>query len=232
MAPPQVQAPIPKPKILLVLPLTQPAELDADGPYPTPELLVVANEPWFQIGGLAEELRAEIALARDPTIPLTVADADADPIPELGPNPILSALAQSDAHLTYSSTAAAAYPVGTTFDLGPSALYNSTCFRLSPSALQWTGNNGGYLQGQGLEHFEVKIRFRRTINGQAFGDNTLLESDLTDAFLAEFQPSFLHCNVKNSSGAVSTVAISNLQFSAAAITGNQTALTFWYQGGR
>jgi hypothetical protein len=232
VAPPQVQPPIPKPKILLVLPLTQPAEPDADGPYPTPELLVVANEPWFQIGGLAEELRAEIALARDPTIPLTVADADANPIPELGPNPILSALAQNDAHLTYSSTAAAAYPVGTTFDLGPSALYNSTCFRLSPSALQWTGNNGGYLQGQGLEHFEVKIRFRRTINGQAFGDNTLLESDLTDAFLAEFQPSFLHCNVRNSNGAVSTVAISNLQFSAAAITGNQTALTFWYQGGQ
>src|SRR5258708_6843498 len=83
----RVTAEPPKPKLLLAIPLTIP---DRSGTSALPDLLVIANEPWFKLGGLSEELHAQLDLARDPAVPLSVATQDANPIPEIGPSQILT----------------------------------------------------------------------------------------------------------------------------------------------
>jgi hypothetical protein len=77
------------PRLRLILPLTE-ALTDKDGQAkdqtnstPTPGLLVVLNEPWHEVGGLAERLEVQIDTTpnADPSLGDTVYD-------EVGPDPI------------------------------------------------------------------------------------------------------------------------------------------------
>jgi hypothetical protein len=203
--PPTISGTVPKPKVLMVIPLTSPDASDTKTVLP--DLLAIANEPWFSLGGLAEELHAELDLARDPSFPLTVPTAQANPIPEIGPNPIISAQGLEDSGVQFVPPPAnsrptvspiPAQPLGTTFDENTTApLFGNTCFRVRPSMV-WSNAAGQYygsLPHFGLEHFEAKVRFRRIIRTSAFGQQTDLASDVTDPFAVEFQPSFDHCTV-------------------------------------
>ena len=226
--PPAVAAPIPKPKVLMVIPLTSPDA--SDKTTVLPDLLAIANEPWFTLAGLSEELHAELDLARDPSFPLSVSTAQANPIPELGPNPILSAQSLESSDLKFTTGAAIpAQPLGTTFDLDTTApLFGNTCFRVRPSML-WSsaGIFSGTLPPSGLEHFTARVRFKRVICGTAFGLPVDPQpSDLTDPFLVEFQSSFDHCFVTNpATAATSLQKFKDLTFSIA-----NGAIQFAYAG--
>jgi hypothetical protein len=199
--PPRVSGKIPKPKISLVLPLTIPNEIAKST---LPDLLVIANEPWFQTGGLAEELCAHVSLAREPSIPLVVPIANANPLPEIGPNPLLSSATFATPVAQPSANQLAAEPIGSTFDLNTTApLFGNTCFRLSASALNAlipaTDPPKSFpLPSTNLEHNLVKLSFIRRINNRLIGPSADdLISDPTEAVWVEFQPSFAHCNTKN-----------------------------------
>jgi len=222
LVPPRTSGQSPKPKVLLVIPMTEP---DSTGTRKLPDLLVIANEPWFAMGGLAEELRAELDLARDPSVPLSTPTLNANPIPEFGPNPILSATSLNQPKVGFSGSPAPADPVGATFDQDSSAaFFGNTCFRLKSSMLLSSASApyGGVPVPDGLEHFEAKIRFRRVVNGAPFGLPILSQSDLTDAFWVEFQSSFIHCSVTPTPPG--RVAIDDLRFS---ITGGTNLSFTW-----
>lgn len=214
--PPRVTGTIPKPKILLVIPLTEPSPNGSDT---LPDLLAIANEPMFGIGGLAERLYVELDLVRDPSVPLSIPILSANPIPEFGPNPILSS-----ASLDHNTTpfdgnktgfAAPADSIGITFDLiSSSAFFANTCFRLQASMLYSAAPEFlGSPSSRALEHFEAKIRFKRAVDGSNFGLSANLPqvSDLSDPFWVEFQSSFSHCITVEKG----LVAISSLQYSIA-----------------
>lgn len=55
--------PVPPPKVKLILPLTESFERN---PSRSPGLLVVLNEPWHEIGGLGEELKARVITSPEP----------------------------------------------------------------------------------------------------------------------------------------------------------------------
>lgn len=216
VVPPRIPGNIPKPKVLLVIPLTQPLELNDGLPLSTflPNLLIIANEPCFSVGGLAEELHAQLDLARDPSYPLNVPLQQANPLPELGPNPILSGKAQQDFNLKFTSgDSSPAQPIGTTFDLGTTApLFGNTCFLLSPSMLLSSIDPAKplTLPPDGLQHFQTRISFRRKVKAHAFDPlQTDLLSDPTDPFAVEFQSSFDHCLV---AGSTSPVAFNDMTF--------------------
>jgi hypothetical protein len=85
-------ADIPVPRLRLILPLTEPV-IDNDGSAgkgtnfaPTPGLLVVLNEPWHEVGGLAEQLQVEIDTTPNEN-PALGQDMVYD---EVGPDPISS----------------------------------------------------------------------------------------------------------------------------------------------
>jgi hypothetical protein len=219
VVPPRNSGEIPKPKVLLILPLTEP---DSTQSSALPDLLVIANEEWFAIGGLAEELHAELDLARDPAVPLSTPTANANPIPELGPNPILTATALNSSVKFSSGNVAPADPIGTTFDPGKTAaLFGNTCFRLKSSMLNSAAPlYPGAAPSAGLEHFEAKIRFRRVINADPFNTGITLQSDPTEAFHVEFQSSFVHCLTTANPPAV--VRIGDLTF---AVSGGQLQFT-------
>jgi hypothetical protein len=197
---------------------------------------VVVNEPWFQIGGLAEELRAELEPARDPSVPLSFPSSSANPMPEIGPAQTLTGK-PSDVQFG-AQTEIAAEPIGTTFDLATSApLFGGACFKLKPSMLAW---NGQFPPSTRMEYFQAKVRFRRVINATKWGGADDLQSDLTDAFLVEFQPSFIHCNVQvlasDGSGTwvdEGPIAVTDLTFS---ISGSTLSFTWqdpqgtWHKG--
>ena len=213
IVPPRNVGEIPKPKVLLVIPMTEPATGDTSL---LPDLLVIANEEWFTIGGPAEELYAELDLARDPNVPLSTPTLSANPMPELGPNPILSQVGLASQTNPFAGKAAPADPVGTTFDQNSTAaLFGNTCFRLKSSMLSSAAPlYFGAPLSSGLEHFEAKIRFRRVINGEPFGlANPLVQSDLTEAFHVEFQSSFVHCVIAKGTDPLTVVPTSSLAFS-------------------
>jgi hypothetical protein len=214
--PPRITGTIPKPKILLVIPLTEPA---SDGTNTLPDLLAIANEPLFGIGGIAEKLYVELDLARDPSVPLSTPIQSANPIPEFGPNPILSSTSLDPNTTPFDGNktgfAAPADIIGITFDLASSsAFFANTCFRLQSSMLYSAASEFlGAPSSQALEHYEAKIRFKRAVDGSNFGVNANqpLVSDLTDPFWVEFQSSFKHCSTVEKG----LVPISSLQYSIA-----------------
>jgi hypothetical protein len=175
---------IPKPKVLMALPLMQTA-LSATPPQ-TPGLLVITNEQWFERWGLAEELIATFDQARDPSVPLPASPGIPDPantIPEIGPNPILTADRFAKAGITPPiQPVAAGAPIGTTFDQATSApLFANTMFQLDPATLG--------LPTSGVEHMQAKLRFQRRVNAGNFGPNPVTsDGRQTDSMLVEFQP--------------------------------------------
>jgi hypothetical protein len=208
---PRVQGVIPKPKIVLVLPLTGP-----DGSDPTtllPGLLAIANEPPFSLGGLAEELHCELDLARDPSYPLSIPTQNANPMPEIGPNPIFTAAVLDSQDFSPGAPVRPADPIGTTFDQSSSSpLYSSTCYRIDAPMVHSDGATPyqGALSAVGLEHYRARVRFRRAIIATSFNAASPdLFSDPTDAFSVEFQPSFDHCLLQ---GITDPVSFDELKF--------------------
>jgi hypothetical protein len=189
-------------------------------PPQTPGLLVITNEQWFDRWGLAEELIATFDQARDPSVPLSVPSSPANTIPEIGPNPILTAESFADAGIPAPTTASAAAPIGTTFDQATSApLFANTTFLLDPPALG--------LPPSGVEHMQAKLRFQRRVNGGNFG-LTPVTSDgpQTDSILVEFQPANQCVNTVRGSVVQSSV-LTGLTFATSFdSTKSTTTMTF------
>jgi hypothetical protein len=225
-SPPALSA-IPKPKVLMALPLMQTAA--TANPLQTPGLLVIANEQWFERWGLAEELIAIFDQARDPSTPLSVQD-DPNAIPEIGPNPILTADSFADAGITLPKNAGAtAAPIGTTFDQATSApLFANTTFLLDPTTLG--------LPASGVEHMQAKLRFQRRVNGGVFGlkqvnpdgsqTDLIADGPPTDSILVEFQPASQCVNTVQGS-VVQSSALSGLTFATSFDSAHSiTTMTF------
>jgi len=212
---------IPKPKVLMALPLMQTAA--SSSPPPTPGLLVITNEQWFERWGLAEELIATFDQARDPSVPLSVPAAPADTIPEIGPNPILTANSFTDAGIPRPSAATAAAPIGTTFDQATSApLFANTTFLLDPAALD--------LPPTGVEHMQAKLRFNRRVNAGNFvlstGAPATSDGPQTDSILVEFQPANQRVNTVRGS-VVQSSLLSGLTFATSFDSAHSTTtMTF------
>jgi hypothetical protein len=156
---------IPAPKVRFILPLTEPSNTrrllsesrvgGAEETDQSPGLLVVMHETWHQIGGLGEELQAEVDIVRDPTAsqPAFFAEAGPDPIQFGNPSLRLERLPSNSAGLSFGRPIG---PVGHYFDRDSnSALFVHTSFivpapRLpakKPTDLSW---------------WFAKVRFRRT----------------------------------------------------------------------
>ena len=214
-------AKVSKPKILIAIPLT--TALDAKG-YPITEgytlpsggqlipstprtdLLVIANEPWHQTAGLAEELTASIELTTNPDRTIRA---------QIGPDPILSGSAlvstlaqtfQTTSGSTTTSAQSVGTPIGATFDeVTDAPLFANTCFHLR---LPQNPDNSGKLPGS-LDWVMAKLQFSRTID-PAMYDPTLgapPQSPLTEGTWVELLPSSAHFN----SGA-GPVAVNDLVF--------------------
>jgi hypothetical protein len=159
-------SPIPKPKIKIILPLTS-AEEQSDS---VPGLLCVLDEPWYNIGGLSEQLQAEIAKT-DIQGPISTPFANA-PF-EFGPDPILtgdaSFMAPSD-----DPTLQMNGPFGYSFDTNTTApLIVASSFIVRPPAAP---------PGKNLAWYFAKLRFRRVIGN--------LQSDPTDPQWVQFVADF------------------------------------------
>ena len=212
---------IPKPKVLMALPLMQTAA--PSSPPQTPGLLVITNEQWFERWGLAEELIATFDQARDPSVPLSVPAGPANTIPEIGPNPILTAKSFTDAGIPLPSAATAAAPIGTTFDQATSApLFANTTFLLDPAALD--------LPPSGVEHMQAKLRFNRRVNAGNFvlatGASATSDGPQTDGILVEFQPAN-QCVNSVRGGVVQSSLLSGLTFATSFDSAHSTTtMTF------
>jgi hypothetical protein len=180
--------PPPKPKILLCIPLTEP--LDPASCDTRTNLLVIADEPWFQVGGLAEKLNAKIQFAPDPTVPLYQSGAGV-PIPEFGPDPTLFAdgfpWVQTDKQQDTLIFPATGAPIGTTFDdLSAAPLFANTCFHF-----ELPDSNGKQFP---FDWYMVKLSFTRALDPSFTTPPTgvVLESAATDAVWVQILPSSYH----------------------------------------
>src|SRR5579884_2886561 len=156
------------------------------------------------IVGLAEELHAQLDLARDPSVTLTIPTGNANPMPEVGPNAVLRTKSLDEIGIQFGGTALPAEPRGMTFDQDTTApLFINTSYRLRSSMLfSSAAGYFGALPPDGLQHFHVKIRFTRFLNIAPFTTGPVnlvngappasLESAPTDPFHVEFQSSFIH----------------------------------------
>jgi hypothetical protein len=165
--------PLPKPAIKIVLPLTT-SEDALDGshgkPVPrTPGLLAVLGEPWYALGGLAEQLTAEIETAENPDAPA------AGTLSQFGPDPILTSKpAAVSGHKTAVDLQG---PVGHTFDRSSDApLFAASSFIVSPPA-----------QGDFSWYF-AKIHFRRTLDPD--GSVVALQSEPSEPYWVQYLPDF------------------------------------------
>jgi hypothetical protein len=213
----------PKPSILLCLPLTEP--LDPTPPtngQPAPDIrtgfLVIADEPWPQIAGLAEQLLATIQWAPDLNEPLESLDPG-NPLPEIGPDPILFSTPYSGPK--NPGFADPGKPIGTTFDdLSSAPLFANTCFH--------------FLLPDGLDLADwhmAKMTFIRSLRSDlttpAIGNT--LQSEPSDPVWVQFLPSSYHFRYQNVGAAAPAPAplnISQLSFQPAATNGIQ----FYFDG--
>jgi hypothetical protein len=173
--------PPPKPKILLCLPLTEPLDPSPTASDARTSFLVIADEPWPQIGGLAEELIASIQLAPDPAAPLDSFDPGT-PLPEIGPDPILFSSAYSGPSNPAFLTPGA--PIGTTFDdLSSAPLFANTCFHFPlPDGLD------------AADWQMAKMTFTRSLRPDLTtpAPGTVLQSAPSDPVWVQFLPSSYH----------------------------------------
>jgi len=201
-----ISSALPRPKVLFAIPLLEPAPIV--NPPQTPGILVVSNEQWFDQWGLAEELTATLDQARDPSVPLAVPTSQANPIPESGPNPILSASRFKDLVPNDLGPTAPLDPMGATFDQGTSsALFANTTFELNPSNLG--------LPASGVEHFLARVRFNRSVRGDHFGLNQV-QSQASDPFQIEFHPGDRQINAIQG-GVTTATDVATLRFTTSVI---------------
>jgi hypothetical protein len=172
-------------------PLFTAARLLSEEPHPseeTPGLLVVLNEPWFEYGGLAEDLVVEIADAKDPSKALGVSE-DAKKCepqfcsrPELGPDPIVAGKAvlitprfDLDHESYFFKPLECHGPIGHTFDLDTTApeFVNTSYLVPAPELLPSSLRLGGTKRD--LSRYFIKLRFQRRLKDiKKIGDTEVL----------------------------------------------------------
>lgn len=216
----------PKPKILLCLPLTEP--LDPTPPTkgePAPDtrtgFLVIADEPWPQIAGLAEQLLATIQWAPDPNEPLESLNPG-NPLPEIGPDPILFSTPYSGPKSP--GFADPGKPIGTTFDdLSSAPLFANTCFHFPlPDGLDLA------------DWHMAKMTFIRSLRSDLTTPSVgnALQSEPSDPVWIQFLPSSYHfryqkvCDVCTAAPAPAPLNIRQLSFQPAGTNGIQ----FYFEG--
>lgn len=157
-----------KPLIKLILPLT---EGPADNPA-TPGLLVVLNEPWYGVGGLAEQLEAQLVTAASGVHPEKTE-------PEAGPDAILTA--ETDPGFATNQPWNVRGPLGHTFDTDTEApLLRASSFFVAPPGTDATKDPAWAF---------AKIRFRRTLHGPLRRPAAApLHSLFTDGYWAQLAP--------------------------------------------
>jgi hypothetical protein len=151
---------IPPPKVTVVLPLTEAvvSASDSDKNRNRPGLLVVLSEPWYGIGGLAEELQIDVALSEkthaDVATPNKTQSQTDVQLYEYGHDPAReTSSCQPLAARFWEPALALDGPVGHTFDLSfENPLFVSSSFVIRPPDLQC-----------GKPWDFIKLRFRRNL---------------------------------------------------------------------
>jgi hypothetical protein len=153
-------ASVPKPKVLLCIPLLRPlSSNNVPNPPSQPTILVILDEPWFQTGGLAEQLDLYLDSASVvfPGAPGNSTTQPATTLPQLGPDPILSKANPSTWQQAFTFTSYG-QPMGTTFDSASAApLFANTCFRFELTKLAVAAQVGS------LDWFMAKVYFIRSL---------------------------------------------------------------------
>jgi hypothetical protein len=184
---------LPKPKILLCIPLTAPVQSTSPHPAANEQsaftsLLVIADEPWYQVAGLAEQMEAAIDdVSISPGI--YPRDTQGRSALQIAPDPTIytSAFTQTVPDVPWLGR-----PVGTTFDEASSTplLANTALQFLTP-----------LIPGLGpLDWYMLKVKFRRSaknsmslnIDPKIDDAHPQLVSAYTESTWVEFVPSSDH----------------------------------------
>jgi hypothetical protein len=171
-----------QPALRGVLPLTESGNRCEQS---TPGVLVVLNEPWFEVAGLAERFEAEVmdaTLVDDAALGLK-----ADQLPEVGPDPIITA--RPAPTVTGCNVRVEPIgPIGHTFDAtGARPLFGSTSFIIpAPTTCRPQLRGGDEVALDPRWNF-AKLRFRRSVYEQS-SVYDLPPSDWTDPIWVQFLP--------------------------------------------
>ena len=171
---------MPKPVIKMVIPLTE-APGESTGPRAA-DLLVVVDEPWFAVGGLAERLEASVVEVMQKK---KKGEKDVK-WPEFGPDPIMSGSGWRDSDLELILSPPH-FPIGHTFDTDTSEpKFVASSFVLPVPTFK---------EHPDISWYFAKMRFRRRlikeghVQGQEVAnDPDLLVSAYTDAQWVQFLP--------------------------------------------
>lgn len=172
--------PVPRPSVRFVVPLTQPA--DAQALPGACGLLVVLDEPAFAIGGLAEQIEAEVVRVLDPWNNGSLSR------PQFGPDPTLRGQGWTRGAFEPAGPPPAPAdadppavalpmdivgPLGHTFDTDADApLYVAASYFLHPP------ETGGIRGDDSLAWYFAKIRFRRLLRPEGLADQPALEAPI------------------------------------------------------
>ncbi len=162
------QEEVPKPQVKFVVPLTEAASAGDASKARLPGLLVVLNEGWYEVGGLAETLVAEMQEADSPT--------GGAKLPEFGPDPILT----GDAWTGGTVKMDVSQPLGHTFDTDADAplFVASSCLLSFPELPKNLADKWSF----------AKLVFKRSLIVN--GNPTALESKPTDPYWVQLLPDF------------------------------------------
>lgn len=164
----------PKPQVKFVVPLTESASKANVGKAQLPGLLVVLNETWYEVGGLAEKLLAELQ-----EVTFRKNSSETELIPEIGPDPILTGEEWTGGKITLEVS----QPIGHTFDTDAEAplFVASSCVLSLPDVPKAMEDKWCF----------AKINFKRqlTVNGK-----DEIHSKPTDAYWVQLLPDFSEFN--------------------------------------
>ncbi|HQR32241.1 MAG TPA: hypothetical protein PLK30_05860 [Blastocatellia bacterium] len=162
------QEEVPKPQVKFVVPLTEAASTTEANKARLPGLLVVLNESWYEVGGLAETLVAEMQEADSPT--------GGAKLPEFGPDPILTGDAWTGGKVKMNVS----QPLGHTFDTDADAplFVASSCLLSFPELPKNLEDKWSF----------AKLVFKRNLIVN--GNPAALESKPTDPYWVQLLPDF------------------------------------------
>jgi hypothetical protein len=173
-----------RPKVLLCIPLMRPLRIGDGKPSSQSTLLVILDEPWYQTGGLAEQLELMLDIA---SVQLT-GQANPTQLAQLGPDAIFKKNGLAQKQFAFKATGK---PMGTTFDEASAApLFANTCFQFDLTSLAVAAGVGSLDRYQAKVHFVRSLREDRTLDGALF-------SPITESTWVEFQPSSDHFTSKD-----------------------------------
>jgi hypothetical protein len=195
--PSRPKTPIPAPKVRLIFPLTEGYEGSFAG---SPGMLLVLDEPWYEVGGLGEKLAVTMELTADPNNDpkdnkIFYYEAGPDPIYAPQPGDTVKALSPQAAdtkpspldpsHVDFGAKAEFPSerirgPVGHTVKPGNvSPLFTASSFLIPAPAI--TGR-------QDLRWYFCKLKLQRLV--QLDKNGTQLASGFTDPYWVQFLPEF------------------------------------------